>query len=355
MMKKFLLLLLALWSSPSWATDRPWFVNDDQLVFSFPGFANAVTLGGSGISTTGGITTTTGGLLGGPVNVGDAVAPVDTSLQVRRSGVTLGTSSTTGSALNIVSAVTPNADGLTDYRSVRQSLTISGANSAANATGINNTITMAHTAGTLAAATALAITGTVSGSGGTTTRLRTIEVSLRLGGDHTLTTADGIYARVQKTAGTTGTIGTSRAFHADDGGGTHVVTEALGVDVENFTSITGGGIVAAYRSKMASGTARWGFYSSGTALNAMAGGLRVGSVVAPTATLDVTGNIAASTTIVAGTTLTAGTTIATAAPAGSTAGLWKLGALTTAAVVPDTTRYINVDVGGVVYKFVIGQ
>ncbi len=55
------------------------------------------------------------------------------------------------------------------------------------------------------------------------------------------------------------------------------------------------------------------------------------------------------------TTLTASGTIATGAPAGSSAGLWKLGALQAGAVVLDTTRSIFVDIGGTVYKLMVAQ
>lgn len=48
-------------------------------------------------------------------------------------------------------------------------------------------------------------------------------------------------------------------------------------------------------------------------------------------------------------------TIATAAPAGSSAGAWKLGALQAGAVVLDTTRSIFVDIGGVVYKLMVAS
>ncbi len=46
-------------------------------------------------------------------------------------------------------------------------------------------------------------------------------------------------------------------------------------------------------------------------------------------------------------------TLSTAAPAGASAGLWKLGSLVTAAVTPDATRSIFVDIGGVVYKLIV--
>ncbi len=45
--------------------------------------------------------------------------------------------------------------------------------------------------------------------------------------------------------------------------------------------------------------------------------------------------------------------LTTAAPSGGTAGAWKTGILVTAAVVPDTTRYIQLDVGGTLYKVII--
>lgn len=47
--------------------------------------------------------------------------------------------------------------------------------------------------------------------------------------------------------------------------------------------------------------------------------------------------------------------VSTAAPAGSSAGAWKLGALQTGAAVLDTTRSIFVDIGGTVYKLMVAQ
>ncbi len=52
---------------------------------------------------------------------------------------------------------------------------------------------------------------------------------------------------------------------------------------------------------------------------------------------------------------TAASTVATAAPTGSSAGLWKLGALQSGAVVLDTTRSIFVDIGGTGYKLMVAQ
>lgn len=55
------------------------------------------------------------------------------------------------------------------------------------------------------------------------------------------------------------------------------------------------------------------------------------------------------------TTLTASGTIATAAPAGSSAGLWKLGALQTGLTLSaNLTQAVYIDIGGVVYKLLTG-
>lgn len=50
-----------------------------------------------------------------------------------------------------------------------------------------------------------------------------------------------------------------------------------------------------------------------------------------------------------------GNSIKTSAPSGGTAGAWKTGILVTAAVVPDTTRYIQLDVGGTTFKLIVAS
>jgi len=51
--------------------------------------------------------------------------------------------------------------------------------------------------------------------------------------------------------------------------------------------------------------------------------------------------------------ITCASSVTTGAPSGGTAGAWKTGILVTAAVVPDTTRYIQLNVGGTLYKVII--
>lgn len=63
----------------------------------------------------------------------------------------------------------------------------------------------------------------------------------------------------------------------------------------------------------------------------------------------------AKTNFTLGCAFTSATLQSTVAPSGASAGVWKLGSLVTAAVVPDTTRSLYVDVGGVVYKLIVAQ
>ncbi len=70
--------------------------------------------------------------------------------------------------------------------------------------------------------------------------------------------------------------------------------------------------------------------------------------------------ISAATTTGSGAVVLAGaptftSTIATAAPAGASAGLWKLGSVVTGAVTPDATKSLFVDVGGVVVKLIVAS
>ena len=73
------------------------------------------------------------------------------------------------------------------------------------------------------------------------------------------------------------------------------VTNQYGFTVSSgFTAATNN---YAFRSDIASGANRWNFYASGTANNAYAGNSRFGGVTAPVAVVDVTGNVAATTSI----------------------------------------------------------
>lgn len=110
-------------------------------------------------------------------------------------------------------------------------------------------------------------------------------------------------------------------------GASQTVTNSFGFLAVNRTATAT--IIAGYSSQIASGSGKWNIYASGTADNAFAGNVRIGSVVAPTVALDVTGAALISTTLgVTGvTSLAAG---AVNAPglylaADTTSGLYRIG------------------------------
>lgn len=85
----------------------------------------------------------------------------------------------------------------------------------------------------------------------------------------------------------TGACTTLAGFRSEDMGHATLVTNALGFDcLDQTASVT---LTVGFRSQVTSGTGKWGFYSSGSANNAFSGKVRIGSVVAPTVALDVTG------------------------------------------------------------------
>lgn len=77
--------------------------------------------------------------------------------------------------------------------------------------------------------------------------------------------------------------------------GTDTLTNQYGFRCENLTK--GGTLIAGFSASVTSGTGKWGFYSVGNANNAFAGNVRIGSVVAPTVALDVTGAALISSTL----------------------------------------------------------
>lgn len=99
----------------------------------------------------------------------------------------------------------------------------------------------------------------------------------------------------------------STAASATVGNMWHYVAEGLslggGATATNQVGFyaTGGMTVAAnnygFRGDIPAATNRWNFYASGTANNAFAGNSRFGGVTAPNSTVDVTGNVFATTSI----------------------------------------------------------
>ena len=93
------------------------------------------------------------------------------------------------------------------------------------------------------------------------------------------------------------TIGNLGHYHVSGlllGGGGSAVTNQYGFLVDDIFGATNN---YGFYSRVASGANKWGFYANGTANNAFNGKSRFGDVTAPVATVDVTGNVAATTSI----------------------------------------------------------
>lgn len=340
-MKKLLLhflLAFSLLASSAHAADRSLYYVGDNLKISV-GASTPGTLGLT-ISSAGAITVGAGGILNPTVNGVFTLA--GTTVATKAYGAAPAGQSTA----NIFNTtLTGDSGGTTDIRNFTSLITASGTNNYASVLGFNNAVTTSHSAGTVTTSGLFA--GTVSNTGnGAVTTIRASDLrSTLVTGSGAVTTHQIYYGKISRTSGTGASTNVS-VFYADDSGGVFA-TNAIGFDAAAMSGA--GTLTANFRAANSTGTGRWAFYGAGTAASAFGGSVRVGSVVTPVATLDVTGSIAASTTIAAG------TTFQSAAPSGASAGLWKLGSLVTAAVVVDTTRSVFIDIGGTVYKLMVAQ
>lgn len=106
-----------------------------------------------------------------------------------------------------------------------------------------------------------------------------------------------VYRTQPSTAAAAFTLSNMIHFSASQGsiGATSAVTNQFGY--YTYNNLTGATNNYGFYGSLASGTGRWNFYAGGTANNAYAGNSRFGGVTAPVATVDVTGNVAATTSI----------------------------------------------------------
>lgn len=111
------------------------------------------------------------------------------------------------------------------------------------------------------------------------------------------TNVHGTFSRLDLGASSAGSITTYNAFlvanPSKDAASTTAITNYHGINVADPSTITAT-LIAAFRGQVASGTGKWNSYMSGSADNAFLGNVRIGSIVAPTTALDVTGEIKAS-------------------------------------------------------------
>ena len=105
-------------------------------------------------------------------------------------------------------------------------------------------------------------------------------------------TLGAAYRAIAPTTGT-GAITTNYAFYAQNQGNVNITT-TVGLKIDDFTNST---TMRGIQSSLSSGSGKANLYIDGTADNLFAGNVRIGSVVAPTVALDVTGAALISTTL----------------------------------------------------------
>lgn len=267
--------------------------------------ASAVAITGGTIDgTTIGATTPAAGTFTalastGNTTLGDASAD---TLTINAGTWTLGSNFTATRAAGVVAAgvsylcrfdntFVGDSGGTSDVIPWNFEATSSGAAPIVTSRVLRTLLTHAGT-GTLTLGSTLGSAGFVSSTGNVTT-FNGIQHSFVLFSSGGITEAKNFIAATPG-FGSTGTITTARGFTAENQGNATLVTNALGFDAADQTAVT---LAIGYRSQVSSGTGKWGFQATGNANNAFQGSVRIGSLVAPTVALDVTGAIAATSTI----------------------------------------------------------
>jgi hypothetical protein len=216
--------------------------------------------------------------------------------------------------LNYLVTFSGDAGGTTDVRALRSIITASGSNSLADVRTRYTGCELDTTAGTTAIAYAEHEYIWVKNAGALTTGI--VHYA------HGRTDSGAISELRVFEAGSTvingsGTIGTAIGFLASGIGHATAVTNAYSVKVGDASAST---LVVGVDIGTTSGSGKWGLRVSGNANNAFAGNVRIGSNVAPTVALDVTGAIKLSSTLTAsgGEISTGSTTALTVTTSGGT-------------------------------------
>ncbi len=213
----------------------------------------------------------------------------------------------TGTSLNVTGGL--GATDLDVTLSGSQSVSITGASSnigafTLNVTSTSATPSMFNVSGTLspsgtAQADIFDFNTTVTPAGASLTDLYGVLSRPTFNNNIAPTKWSTFFSRLDLGASASGAIGTFNGLQVAaplvTGGSTATVTNYHGVNVVDTTF--GGTLRTAYRGQIASASGAWNSYMDGTANNAFLGAVRIGSVVAPTVALDVTGAINASSTI----------------------------------------------------------
>jgi hypothetical protein len=183
-----------------------------------------------------------------------------------------------------------DAGGATNAIAQRTTATVSGANALALSEALRVGMTTSATAGATGTSRSLLGLQTLNNAG-TVTNARIFDTAFTVSGAGGVTTGDHFVANAPVLS-STGAVTSLFGFRTGNLGHATLVTNAIGFQQADFTGAAT--LTVGYRSEMSSGTGKWGFQHNGTANNAFAGNTRIGSNVAPTVALDVTGSAAVS-------------------------------------------------------------
>jgi len=272
-------------------TDAGWFNDVDAITYDG---TTAQMLVGGGAGTIAVWTAATGS--GSPVR---GTSPSFTTSVISAS-TTLAVFNTVATTVNAFGAATTlnigNAGGTN---------TILGATTFSSLTSIGR---VGIGATNSAASLYLASTGAIPS--GTTTHI--IYIDIPHATDST-TEANGITVRGQLANGSGITYASRKAVDIQDvikNGGSDTLTVQAGVGIEDLTS---GASNYGILNEVSSGLNKWGYFGSGNAQNGFVGNVRIGSTVAPTVALDVTGAGIFSSTLASGALTVTGAATATGA------------------------------------------
>jgi len=197
----------------------------------------------------------------------------------------------TGTGLNVTTTYSGNATP-SSVIPVQFLCTVSGANALTLHRGVQ-VYTLNSQTSTKANSTALYALASHNGTGITTAMSAArFQMSIGSGASAGSVTTGYTLHLDALSLSATATFGSTIALAiSNHGNSTRVTSFAIGIDIASFTATSVGAVTYGIRNAMSAGTDRWGYYGSGAAQNAFVGNTRIGSVVAPTVALDVTGSV----------------------------------------------------------------
>lgn len=268
-------------------TGDPQDLTPDQLVGVFNLNTNAVNVDIQGsLAVDGNVTIGDG--IGDSITINAGTITQANVLNHNRTvGVAIAGAST---QFNHTTTFSGDAGGTTDLRAIGHVMTASGSVDITGARIRRSTLTVNMSAGNLNSSFIEQANILNSGAGLITSAIG-YDAFFNLTSTGDITNAIG-FRSGSLTLSSTGAITNAIGYQANALGHATLVTNAIGFDQPNYTgSLT---TTIGFRSQQNNVTGGWGFLHTGTANNAFAGNVRIGSNVVPTVALDITGSLIVS-------------------------------------------------------------